>query len=529
MPSDRLQQAPLSPGVVFTVRPPMPELSPLRTDVAGIIARTERGPLETGPGGRRLAVRVEGPRDFERVFGQRTDDATWYAVRGYFENGGQLLWVVRVLSGPAVACEELDVSRALGVFGSTPPQPRVARAAQRLRVCASSPGRWGNSLSIKLTLRRGGTPSAQPMADLLVLRNGQPAEHLLGLDPARLVEQAAERSLYVRFAITEESPTCRLPPQRLLAFEARLKDGGEAAPTLEDYQAAARALVEEPEPALLLAPDAWRDLAEETPRFYAEWAAAAHAALDRLVLVDPPPWSTTQALLELGEQLRLGFTALDSRLACAAALYHPHVKVPDPWGSALRPTRPVPPSGYVAGLISRLDRERGAQHTPANAALTGAVSLSTLYDDAEHAVLNTQGLNALRCTPGRGVEVWGGRTLHLAPERRFLAHRRLIHRLVRAIRRAAEPLVFDSNTPLLRLTFVRAITSVLLEAHRSGGLAGSRPEESFRVRCDDTTNAGDAYETGHCVAEVELAPATPMEFIHLTVALSQDGSLRVLE
>jgi hypothetical protein len=352
------------------------------------------------------------------------------------------------------------------------------------------------------------------MADLLVKRNGQPVEHLMGLAPARLVEPTAERSLFVRLDILpeDELPTGRLPPQRLLVFEAKLAGGAEAAPTLEEYRRAAQALVEEAEPALLLAPDAWGDLENEAPRFYAEWAAAAHATLDRLVLVDPAPRSTARTLL-----------------SCAAAVYHPHVEVPDPWGTALRPTRSVPPSGHMAGLISQLDRDRGAQHTPANAALTGAVALSVMYDEAERAVLNQQGLNTLRCMPGRGVEVWGGRTLHLEPERRFLAHRRLIHRLVRAMRRAAEPLVFDSNTPLLRLSFVRALTSVLLEAHRAGGLAGSRPEESFQVRCDDTTNAGDAYETGHCIAEVGLAPATPMEFIQLTVALSRDGSLQVLE
>jgi len=188
-----------------------------------------------------------------------------------------------------------------------------------------------------------------------------------------------------------------------------------------------------------------------------------------------------------------------------------------------------PPSGHVAGLISRLDRERGAHHTPANAPLTGAVDLVLDFDNAERAILTQSGLNTLRCTRGRGVEVWGGRTLDLDPSRRFLAHRRLLHLLVRAMRAAAEPLVFDSNTPMLRLTFVRALTSVLLEAFRAGALKGTRPEEAFRVACDDATNPPDAYETGHCVAEVDVAPVAPMEFIHLVITLSQDGSLQVLE
>ncbi|MCP3143397.1 phage tail sheath subtilisin-like domain-containing protein [Pyxidicoccus xibeiensis] len=528
MRTDRLQQAPRSPAVTFAVRPAAPALSPLRTDVAGIIARTERGPLESGGGA--AAVRVEGLRGFERTFGAPTADATGHAVRGYFENGGELLWVARVAGGASVSSTVLDVSRARGVFGSMPVEPSQSRAAARLRVEATSPGLWGNTLTVQLTLRRGGTPSAQPMADLLVSRRGRAVEHLLGLAPQRLVEQVNERSAYVRLSVETELPGSTLPPQRLLVFETTLASGEETAPGAEDYRRAALALVEAPEPALLLAPDAWDDLGEdETQRFYAGWAAQAHATLDRLVLVDPPRAATAQDLLALADLVRTGFPELDARATSAAALYYPWVRVPDPWGSALRPTREVPPSGHVAGLVSRLDRERGAQHTPANAALTGAVALQTEYDDAERAVLHAQGLNALRCSPGRGVEVWGGRTLHPTSERCFVAHRRLVHRLVRAMRRVAEPLIFDSHTPLLRLTFVRALTSVLLEAYRSGGLVGSRPEEAFRVRCDDSTQPADAYDTGHCVAEVELAPATPMEFIHLTIALSQDGSLQVLE
>lgn len=525
---DRLLQAPRSPGALFSVKPPAPEPSPLRTDVAGMVARTERGPVETDERGAVRAVRVEGLRGFEHVFGAPTDAASGLAVRGYFENGGLELWVVRATRNARAASAVMNVSRARGVFGSIPQEPERARSGASLRVTASSPGTWGNTLSLKLTLRHGATPSGEPMADLLVLRDGRPVEHLLGLAPHRLVEQVAERSAYVRVSIEEELSGASLPPQRLLSFEARLAGGAEQEPGLEEYQRAAQALVEEPEPSLLFAPDAWTDLEEEAPRFYAEWAQAAHGTLDRLVLVDPPEGATAERLLDVGEALRR-FSDLDSRLACAAALYHPRVEVPAPRGSVLHPTRTAPPSGHMAGLISLLDRERGAQHTPANAALTGAVGLSVEYDDAERAVLNAQGLNTLRCSAGRGVEVWGGRTLHPSPERRFLAHRRLVHRLVRAMRRAAEPLVFDSNTPLLRLGFVRALTSVLLEAHRGGGLAGSRPEESFRVRCDDTTHPADAYDTGLCVAEVELAPATPMELIHITVALSQDGSLRVLE
>jgi len=212
----------------------------------------------------------------------------------------------------------------------------------------------------------------------------------------------------------------------------------------------------------------------------------------------------------------------------AAAVYHPWVAVQDPLGGIAKPLKRIPPSGPVAGLISRLDRERGAQHTPANAELIDGIDLSRQFTPAEQEALFSGRVNLLRCAPGRGLVVWGGRTLDTDSSGRFVAHRRLIHRLVRGIRRVAQPLVFEINGPELWLTFVRAVTSLLLEAWRRGGLKGSRPEEAFRVQCDEKTNPPEERDLGRVLCTIEVAPAVPMEFIELRVALSADGRLEVL-
>jgi phage tail sheath protein FI len=127
------------------------------------------------------------------------------------------------------------------------------------------------------------------------------------------------------------------------------------------------------------------------------------------------------------------------------------------------------------------------------------------------------------------LTIWGGRTLELADGGRFVAHRRLTHRLVRTIHRVAQPLVFEINGPELWLALVRGLTSVLLDAWRAGALKGARPEHAFRVRCDDDTNPPEARELGqvHCV--IEFAPAVPMEFITLRVAFGREGNLEVFE
>ena len=151
------------------------------------------------------------------------------------------------------------------------------------------------------------------------------------------------------------------------------------------------------------------------------------------------------------------------------------------------------------------------------------------FEPREQERLNLMGVNLLRCSAGNGLQVWGGRTLNLEPERRFVVYRRLIHRLVRAIRRVAEPLVFDINGPEMWLAITRSITALLLEAWRAGALKGQVPDEAFRVRCDETLNTPDEQDLGRVFCEIEVAPAAPMEFIQLRVSLSGDGTLEVFE
>jgi phage tail sheath protein FI len=160
--------------------------------------------------------------------------------------------------------------------------------------------------------------------------------------------------------------------------------------------------------------------------------------------------------------------------------------------------------------------------------------LSKPLNAKEQTAIYQGGLNLLKCSPSNGLLVWGGRVLGVESEATgmlggFLAHRRLIQVLVRAIRRVAEPLVFETNGPQLWLALVRGITSVLLEAYRAGALKGASPDEAFLVKCDQTNNPQENIDNGLCFCDIQVAPATPMEFITLRVAVSNPGKLEVFE
>jgi len=129
----------LPPGVTLEVSdaarvPPLV----LRTDVAALVGVAERGPLDT-------PLPVESMRQFSSVYGGFIEGGYLaYAARAFFENGGRRLWVVRV-GHRVFGIDELPPNCA------QPAQLLLANLAGQpaLRLAASSPGSWGNALSLQ--------------------------------------------------------------------------------------------------------------------------------------------------------------------------------------------------------------------------------------------------------------------------------------------------------------------------------------------------------------------------------------------
>lgn len=494
------------PALRFEVeRPPAPT-EPLRSDVGGFVGRTRRGPV-------RECVRIEGWPDYAAQFGGIDGRAVLpYAARGYFENGGQVAHFVRLLGeGHSVA---------VGTWTIGPPGPR-GFALDRYEVLATSPGTWANGCTIRARFWIALGEGAR--VDLEIVCEGEPVEYLANLAVDRLEDEIAGRSRLVRISPAPGAsvPTPGSGPRHHRWDDIVLQHGSDGAPPdLDEYTVALRRLGDEPEVAIVAAPDLYGDLVvDDALEWLVRATADARTRLDRMIVVD---W-------RLGDDELAQLAALREH-GRAAAAYAPNVFVRDPVGDALHPLRAVPPSGHVAGAISKLDRERGAHYSPANTGIVGVYDLDAHQEEPEQARLLRLGVNPLLCRPGRGVQLWGARTLvdaRLEREHVFLAHRRLVHRLVRAFRRVAEPLVFQANEPTLWLALARAMTTILVEVWRRGGLVGERAEQAFFVRCDETTNPPTAVETGACVCEIGIAPAAPMEFITIRIGLRRDGTLEV--
>jgi phage tail sheath protein FI len=232
-------------------------------------------------------------------------------------------------------------------------------------------------------------------------------------------------------------------------------------------------------------------------------ALMAHAEVQRyrLALIDPPPRADVAAL----RAFRAGLNS--SR----AALYAPWVDVPAV--AANEPALRLPPSALMAGICARTDVQRGVHKAPANELLQSALALEFNFATGQQELLNPEGINLLRRFEGRGLRVWGARTLSNDPEWRYVSVRRLFNYLERSIDLGTQWAVFEPNGELLWAQVRQAVEDFLFNQWRNGALLGSKPEEAYFVRCDRTTMTQADLDAGRLIALVGVAVVKPAEFV----------------
>jgi phage tail sheath protein FI len=193
-----------------------------------------------------------------------------------------------------------------------------------------------------------------------------------------------------------------------------------------------------------------------------------------------------------------------------AAMYYPWIKVMDP---ATDKVVQIPPSGHMAGIWSRSDNTRGVHKAPANEVVQGAVGLSYQTTKGEQDTLNPNGVNCIRAFPGRGIRVWGARTLSSDPAWRYINVRRLFNFVEKSIENGTQWVVFEPNDRKLWARVKRDVSAFLRIVWRDGALFGSTAAEAFYVKVDDELNPPEVRDLGRLIIEIGLAPVKPAEFV----------------
>ena len=205
-----------------------------------------------------------------------------------------------------------------------------------------------------------------------------------------------------------------------------------------------------------------------------------------------------------------------------AALYFPWLSVRDELVQG-RTTLEVPPCGHVAGQIAATDLRVGVHKAPANVPMLMAEGATFAIDEATHGLLNSEGINAIRALPGRGLRIAGARLVSSDPDLRFLNVRRLLLFIERSIEASIQWAVFEGNDWMTRAKLTLSIGSFLTELWSRGALMGSQAEEAFYVRCDETNNPPGARDRGEMRIEIGIAPSVPFEFVVLRIGRSGDA------
>jgi uncharacterized protein len=206
-----------------------------------------------------------------------------------------------------------------------------------------------------------------------------------------------------------------------------------------------------------------------------------------------------------------------------AAVYYPWLKVPDELGIE-GPNRTVPPSGHVAGAYAYTDNNSGVQKPPANVELQFVSDLQLEVTSQQQGFLNPAGVNCIRPFPGRGIRVWGARSLSQDPNWRYIHRRRLMSMIEDSVEQASRWVVFRTNDDDLQRMLTHSLNVFLQTIWLAGGLLGARPSEGYFVKCDSTNNTPTTIDAGQLVCQVGVAVAAPMEFLVFEMRRSVAGA-----
>lgn len=236
---------------------------------------------------------------------------------------------------------------------------------------------------------------------------------------------------------------------------------------------------------------------------------------DRFAIFDSAIGETLEAI-----KTRKGDLVSDKGIG---ALYYPWIKTAveqkDSNGKITLEQMLIPPSGAVAGIYARSDSERGVHKAPANEIVRGVLQLERSITKADQDILNPLNINCIRAFQGRGIRVWGARTIaEKGSEWKYVNVRRLFLFLEESIDESTQWVVFEPNNEQLWARVTQTINNFLLGVWKSGALMGTSPEEAFFVKCDRTTMTQDDIDNGRLIVVIGVAPTKPAEFVIFRIA-----------
>jgi hypothetical protein len=518
------------------------------TSTTIFVGETERGPLNV--------TRINGRSEYTRLFGgyrRRLNGVADpgsgrllmpYAMDGYFSNGGTSAYILRLCDG----------------FNIVDPNTTVAAVRQEPGggqefIEASSPGAWGNNVSVAAALSTDSTAATDRERLRLAVFYTPPGSTTpvlveefdrLSEDPQddNYIVDVLRRSSYIRWrtGITPFIPANldnddilpRFPTAAELSANAQALAGGVGGDG--DFDAADLPVfltdrLQEIDDASLMVAASSRMLPEAglADNLFVEFEnhfityVNNRPQLDLFFIGELPSLVNATNPITEAANWATGSGGLTPQAGATTfnAHYWPHIRVPDPAGIGRNPSISIPPAGYVAGLYARTDGRRGVWKAPAGTEvqLGGVQALEFDVLDVHQDTLNPRAINALRRIPSAGLVIWGARTRQPTSEWRYIPVRRTAIFLRKSIYNGIQWAVFEPNDERLWQTLRNTIGAFMEIQFRNGAFAGLTSRDAYFVKVDSETTTPDDQAVGIVNILVGFAPLRPAEFV--VVSLQQ--------
>jgi uncharacterized protein len=493
----------LSPGVYVEEieRGPKP-IEGVATSTAAFLGETQRGP--------QTPTLVTSYNDYLRLFGDIYDPDKYmpYALKMFFDNGGRRCYITRIAPADAVTA-------TITIAGLT--------------VTALGPGSDYHKIWIRVG--EGSTKDKAGHAIGFRLR----VDYWANLDDVP-ADAGSIGTTAKTPSISEDFNDLSVDPASTSYFEKRINNGNSSLvevlpvdPTAGVTLPAADADGQLPaagDGSAVTAAD--YDFDDPDPGRRKGLAALELDAFRAVAVVHAPGalYDAAQKVVTHCENNRFRFAVIDSLPNQAnatsidaraqvddtqyGAFYYPWIWISDP-RSGVR--KLVPPGGAVCGIYALTDNNRGVFKAPANETVAGAIDLEYDINQRVQGTLNPGGINVIRRFPGRGIRVWGARTLSSDPLWKYVSVRRLFIFLEASIYNSTQWVVFEPNDQRLWARVKQTITLFLRTQWREGALFGAKEEEAFSVAVGRETMTEDDILNGRLIVEIGIAPVRPAEFV----------------
>ena len=231
---------------------------------------------------------------------------------------------------------------------------------------------------------------------------------------------------------------------------------------------------------------------------------------DNLYILDLVPYGATVAGVT---------TQASTRNTSYAAAYWPWVQVVDP--DLLRQVW-VPASTVVAGVYAFNDSVAEPWFAPAGinrGGLGQVVRPERKLPQSTRNTLYTEKINPIATFPGRGIAVYGNKTLQQKASAMDRVNvRRLVIELKNYISQVADTLLFEQNTTSTRNSFLARVNPYLESVQSRRGIY------AFQVLMDDSNNTADIVDRNELIGQIAIQPTRTAEFVYLDFNITPTGT-----